>query len=84
MAETKKAETAVKAEPERVEMRIHLDNDPNSPKEEFFSVNGKNYIIQKGVTVFVPPEVKEVYENRLMQEAKTRSYTESKMLNEPQ
>lgn len=84
MAETKKTATAVEATPERVPMRIELDPDPKAPREEFFSVNGKNYLIKKGVTVLVPPEVKEVWDNAQEQRAKSMAYVDEKMLHEPQ
>jgi len=57
--------TVKKAKPEenragRVELRI-----PRSSADEeqnvFISVNGKNFLIPKGQTVLVPPEVAEEY-----------------------
>ena len=35
----------------------------NAPKQEFFSVNFKNYIIKRGEYVEVPEELAEVIEN---------------------
>lgn len=88
MAETKKTVTAEEAkkpaEPERVILRLPLDPDPKAPREEFFSVNGKNYVIQKGRDVLVPPEIKEVWENGEEQRRKALAYTDEKMLREPQ
>ena len=45
----------------RVELRIPRDSQNDDPNY-FISVNGKNYLIPKGVTVYVPPEVKAEYE----------------------
>ena len=53
----------------RIELRIprsSADEDPNV----FISVNGKNWLIPKGKTVFVPPEVAEEYRRSV--EAKER------------
>lgn len=53
----------------RIELRIprsSADEDPNI----FISVNGKNWLIPKGKTVFVPPEVAEEYRRSV--EAKER------------
>ena len=44
----------------RVELRIprnSADEDPNV----FISVNGKNFIVPRGQTVLVPPEIAEEY-----------------------
>ena len=40
----------------RVELFIE-PTDSNDDPNELISVNGKNYVIPKGQTVFVPPEV---------------------------
>ena len=44
---------------------VHLPRlrGQNAQQEEFFSVNGKNYIIQRGIDVEVPEEVAEVIRN---------------------
>lgn len=62
MAETKKNTTA-SAETKRVQVRLPRLNGQNAIQEEFFSVNGKNYIIKRGEYVDVPEEVAEVIRN---------------------
>ena len=44
---------------------VHLPrlHGQNAQQEEFFSVNGRNYIIQRGIDVEVPEEVAEVIYN---------------------
>lgn len=62
MADTKK-NTAANAESKRVQVRLPRLNGQNAVQEEFFSVNGKNYIIKRGETVEIPEEVAEVIRN---------------------
>lgn len=84
MAEAKKTEQVTEVKkPDKVPILINLDANPNAPTEEFFSVNGKNYIIKKGQTVMVPPEVAEVYYNSQKQMQKNRQYVDSVGLREP-
>lgn len=57
--------TVKKAKPEenragRVELRIPR-NSADEEQNVFISVNGKNWLIPKGQTVLVPPEVAEEY-----------------------
>ena len=60
MAETtKKANDNAK----RVEVRLPRNPGQNANQDEFFSVNGKNYIIKRGETVEIPEEVAEVIRN---------------------
>jgi hypothetical protein len=62
MADTiKKADNATKSE--RVQVRLPKLSGQNAIQEEFFSVNGKNYIIKRGETVEIPEEVAEVIRN---------------------
>lgn len=61
MAETtKKATDNAK---KRVEVRLPRNMGQNAIQDEFFSVNGKNYIIKRGETVEIPEEVAEVIRN---------------------
>jgi hypothetical protein len=61
MAETtKKATDNAK---KRVEVRLPRNMGANAIQDEFFSVNGKNYIIKRGETVEIPEEVAEVIRN---------------------
>jgi len=55
MATTKKAPKAVNME-NRVELYIE-PTDANDDPNELIGVNGKNYVIPKGQSVWVPPEV---------------------------
>lgn len=62
MAETiKKADNATKGK--RVAVTLPRLRGQNAIQEEFFSVNGKNYIIKRGEEVEVPVEVAEVIRN---------------------
>ena len=47
----------------RVEVRLPRLPGQNANQDEFFSVNGKNYIIKRGETVAIPEEVAEVIRN---------------------
>lgn len=61
MAETtKKATDNAK---KRVEVRLPRLSGQHANQDEFFSVNGKNYIIRRGETVEIPEEVAEVIRN---------------------
>lgn len=61
MAETKSTNNATKGK--KITVRLPRLSGQNAIQEEFFSVNGKNYIIKRGETVEVPEEVAEVIEN---------------------
>lgn len=60
MAETTKKTTD---NAKRVEVRLPRNPGQNANQDEFFSVNGKNYIIKRGETVEIPEEVAEVIRN---------------------
>lgn len=59
MAQVKKAKPQ-ENKAGRVELRIPR-NSADEEQNVFISVNGKNYLIPKGQTVLVPPEVAEEY-----------------------
>lgn len=63
MADTTKktADNATKGK--KVTVRLPRLPGQNAIQEEFFSVNGKNYLIKRGVTVEIPEEVAEVIRN---------------------
>ena len=61
MAETTKNTT--NNAKKRVEVRLPRNPGQNANQDEFFSVNGKNYIIKRGETVVIPEEVAEVIRN---------------------
>lgn len=62
MADTiEKVDNATKSK--RVTVTLPRLYGQNAIQEEFFSVNGKNYIIERGKEVEVPEEVAEVIRN---------------------
>lgn len=61
MAETIKKATDDNAK--RIEVRLPRNRGENAIQDEYFSVNGKNYIIKRGETVEIPEEVAEVIRN---------------------
>lgn len=64
MADTsKKAVDNASTKGKRVTVRLPRLPGQNANQEEFFSVNGKNYIIKRGETVEIPEEVAEVIRN---------------------
>lgn len=76
MAETTKktADNATKSK--RVTVRLPKAPGQNAIQEEFFSVNGKNYIIKRGETVEIPEEVAEVIRNGEKAEEYAMSYVD--------
>lgn len=63
MAETIKKTVDNATKSKRVTARLPRLPGQNAVQEEFFSVNGKNYIIKRGETVEIPEEVAEVIRN---------------------
>ena len=61
MAETIKKTDNAKSK--KVTVRLPRLPGQNAIQEEFYSVNGKNYIIKRGETVEIPEEVAEVIRN---------------------
>ena len=61
MAETTKK--AVDNAKKKVEVRLPRLKGQHANQDEFFSVNGKNYIIKRGETVEIPECVAEVIRN---------------------
>ena len=76
MADTTKktADNATKSK--RVTVRLPKLSGQNANQEEFFSVNGKNYIIKRGETVEIPEEVAEVIRNAEKAEEYAMNYVE--------
>lgn len=62
MADTIKKDNAT-TKAKRVTVRLPRLPGQNAIQEEFFSVNGKNYIIERGKEVEIPKEVAEVIRN---------------------
>lgn len=63
MADTIKKDADNATKRKRVTVRLPRLPGQNANQEEFFSVNGKNYIIKRGETVEIPEEVAEVIRN---------------------
>lgn len=78
MAETKKNTTAADnaKSTKRVQVRLPRLNGQNAIQEEFYSVNGKNYIIKRGEYVDVPEEVAEVIRNNEQAEEYAMRYVD--------
>jgi hypothetical protein len=76
MAETTKktADNATKGK--KVTVRLPRLLGQNAIQEEFFSVNGKNYIIKRGETVEIPEEVAEVIRNAEKAEEYAMNYAD--------
>lgn len=76
MAETTKktADNATKSK--RVTVRLPKLPGQNAIQEEFFSVNGKNYLIKRGETVEIPEEVAEVIRNAEKAEEYAMNYVD--------
>lgn len=79
MAETKTkaspaAEPEVKetpaAEPEKVKIKLFKDNGRYSG-DVFVGVNGRNYLLKRGIELEVPPEVAEVLDHSQLQDSLT-------------
>ena len=60
---TKKAVDNATTKSKRVTVTLPRLPGQNAIQEEFFSVNGKNYIIKRGEEVEIPEEVAEVIRN---------------------
>lgn len=60
---TKKTADNATTKSKRVTVRLPKLPGQNAIQEEFFSVNGKNYLIKRGETVEIPEEVAEVIRN---------------------
>ena len=68
----------------RLTVRLPRLQGQNAIQEEFYSVNGKNYLIKRGETVEIPEEVAEVIRNAEMAEEYAMNYAEAsvKKINE--
>ena len=79
MADTTK-KTANNAK--KVVVRLPRLQGQNARQEEFFSVNGRNYLIQRGKDVEVPEEVAEVIRNAEKAEEYAMHYVDKLVQNE--
>ena len=75
MAETNK-NTANNAKGKKVTVRLPRLAGQNAIQDEFYSVNGKNYIIKRGEYVDVPEEVAEVIRNNEQAEEYAMRYVD--------
>ena len=74
MAETTKKTT--ENAKRKVTVRLPRNQGQNAIQEEFFSVNGRNYLIKRGETVEIPEEVAEVIVNSERAEECAMQYIE--------
>ena len=70
------AETTKQTTKKKVTVRLPRNPGQNARQEEFFSVNGKNYLIKRGETVEIPEEVAEVIRNAELAEEYAMQYVE--------
>ena len=75
---TKKKDNATNGK--KVTVKLPRLRGQNAIQEEFFSVNGKNYLIKRGETVEIPEEVAEVIRNGEKAEEAALKYVDT--LNE--
>ena len=61
---------------QRVVVRLPRNKGKNAVQEEFFSVNGVNYIIKRGENVEIPIEVAEVIKNAEKDEEYAMQYVD--------
>lgn len=64
-------------ESKRVTVKLPRLPGQNANQEEFFSVNGKNYLIKRGEEVEIPEAVAEVIRNAEKAEEYAMSYVDS-------
>ena len=76
MAETTKKTVDNATKGKRVTVRLPRLPGQNANQEEFFSVNGKNYIIKRGEDVEIPEAVAEVIRNAQKAEEYAMKYVE--------
>ena len=73
----------VKKSVEKVPLTLPLLEDPNAPTEEYYSLNFVGYTIQRGVTVMVPPALKEIIDNQEAEKRNAIRYAREVSLKEP-
>lgn len=75
------AETVPETEFE--EVMLPIIPDPKAPQVEFYSFNFKNYLIQRGVKVRVPKELKAIIDEQERARTEAFAYIMKKALREP-
>ena len=73
---TKKSVDNATTKTKRVTVKLPKLPGQNANQEEFFSVNGKNYIIRRGEEVEIPEEVAEVIRNAEKAEEYAMNYVD--------
>ncbi len=73
---TKKTVDNATTKAKRVTVTLPRLHGQNAIQEEFFSVNGKNYIIKRGEEVEIPEEVAEVIRNAQKAEEYAMNYVD--------
>lgn len=73
---TKKTVDNASTKEKRITVRLPRLPGQNAIQEEFFSVNGKNYIIKRGEEVEIPEAVAEVIRNAEKAEEYAMNYVE--------
>lgn len=81
---TKKAVDNATTKGKRVTVRLPRLQGQNANQEEFFSLNGKNFIIKRGETVEIPEGIAEIIKNNEQAEEYAMDYAEAsgKRINE--
>lgn len=74
---------AARTKEELVEVTLPILRDANAPQEEFFSLNGKNWLIKRGVPVMIPVALKEVIDNSDKAMEAAYSYAREQALKQP-
>lgn len=80
---TKKVDNATTKKP-RVTVRLPRLSGQNAVQEEFYSVNGKNYMIKRGETVEIPEAVAEVIRNNEKAEDYAMNYIDNLKKGSPE
>ena len=73
---TKKSVDNATTKTKRVTVKLPKLPGQNANQEEFFSVNGKNYIIKRGIEIEIPEEVAEVIRNAEKAEEYAMNYVD--------
>lgn len=67
----------------RVQVRLPRIPGQTGDQFEFFSVNGRNYLIERGKYVDVPAEVEEVIRNGELAEEAAFQYAKERAIRQP-
>ena len=70
-------EATSKKNEEMVEVRLPRNNSVRGEQQEFYSLNGKNYIIKRGVPVMVPKAVAALIESNQRAEDEAAEYQDN-------